>query len=79
VPRNTLIAAEIEGHEFWEGEGHGEHVFVFVDNRPNTLAVHAVGVDRKACFLEGFQVTVDGTGVAILLFDKIGNRLAVLG
>ena len=54
-------------------------MFVLVNNRPDSFAVHTVGVDGEACFLEGFQVTVDGARVAVFLFDKIGDGLAVLG
>mgnify|MGYP001815294843 CR=1 FL=1 len=73
------VAAEVEGHELRQGEGHGEHVFVFVPHGPDALAVHPVGVDGKACFLEGFQVAVDSAGVAVFVAYQVGHGLAVLG
>ena len=62
-----------------KGERDWELVFVLVHPRSDALAVHAPGVDGKACFLEGLQGTVDGAGVAVFISHEIGHGLAILG
>jgi hypothetical protein len=53
-------------------------VLVLIDHRPNALAVQALRIDWEARLLEGFQVTVDCTRVAVLFLDQVGNSLAML-
>ena len=42
-------------------------MLVLIDHRPDALAVQALIIDWEARLLEGFQVTVDGAGMAVFL------------
>jgi hypothetical protein len=54
-------------------------VLVLINNRPDALAVRALRIDGETRLLEGFQVTVDGAGVAVFFLDQVGDGLTVLG
>jgi len=59
------VPAEIEGHQFGQGKGDRHLVLDRIQQGPEILSIHPFGIDGEAGNLEGFEVPVNGPGIAV--------------
>ena len=72
------VRAEVECHELCEAEGNGDVVLQGVQQGPEVFPVHPLGVNREPCHLEGFQIPVDGPGMAFEIACQFRRRFPLL-
>jgi len=72
------VPVEVETHQLRDGEGDGKLKPVAFDKAPAALVATHFGVERKPCFLDGSEISPDGTRGAVFLCGKLSHSGTLL-
>jgi hypothetical protein len=68
------LQGSIEGYQLGQRKGDRHLVLDRIQQGPEILFVHPFGIDRKSGHLQGYEVPVNGSGIAVQPLSQFSGR-----